>query len=94
MDDRCVTMLSRLADAMAEDSTILTDDMIMPFAGASLRATELDMTMMTLFSVKERTLSEWKELLARTGKELSVRRAVEYYEEYHYGIIEVVKDGK
>lgn len=87
-------MLSHLADAMTEDSTILIDEMIVPAVGATPDLTQLDMTMMCLYSAKERTLAEWKELLARTGKGLSVRRAVQYHEEYRYHIIEVVKDGK
>lgn len=93
-DDRCITMLSRLADGMADDSAILIDEVIMPAVNPNFRATDLDFTMMCSFSAKERTLAQWKELLARTGRGLSIRRVVEYYENYHKSIIEVGKDGK
>lgn len=93
-DDRCVTMLKSLADAMADDSVILLDELVLPTIGANPRAIDLDWTMMSLFSSKERTLADWKDLLARAEKGLSVRRVVEYQEGYHYSIIEVVKERK
>lgn len=63
-DSVCKTILKRLAAAMKPGySKLLINENIIPDTGADWQATALDMMMITLFSSKERTKSDWYELL-------------------------------
>jgi len=63
-DSVCISILKQLAAAMKPGySKVLINENIIPDTGADWQATALDMMMITLFSSKERTKSNWYELL-------------------------------
>ena len=66
-DEQCCTILKNLGVAMAKDSLILIDEMVLPNTGVSDRATILDLTMMVALGSIERTLAEWQALLDMAG---------------------------
>ena len=69
---------------MVPNSVILVDEMILPNSGAHFHATQMDITMMTIFATFERTEKEWHTLFHQAGLKYSqvwvydesVRRAV------------------
>jgi demethylsterigmatocystin 6-O-methyltransferase len=78
-DEKCKEILQNLMPAMGNESVILIDEMVMPEAGASARATQLDLAMLTMVAAKERTLKEWQALLQSVG--LEIVKLVKYTEE-------------
>ena len=63
-DDVGKVILKQIAGAMRRGySKLLINENIIPDTGADWQATALDIMMMTLFSSKERTLNDWKNLL-------------------------------
>jgi len=63
-DDVCEKILQKVVGAMKPGySKLLINENVIPDRGADWQATALDMMMMTLFASKERTLSEWYQLL-------------------------------
>jgi hypothetical protein len=63
-DTECRTILTNLARAMVPDSRILIDEVCLPDTGAHWRACSMDLAMMILLAGRERTMSEWTELVA------------------------------
>lgn len=90
-DSECAIILRRLADAMDSKSVILIDEAVMPSMGATYHATLYDMAMICLFGTNERTKAQWEQVLAKVGRDLRIRRIVQYSEEFNYAITEVVK---
>ena len=66
-DDKCCAILKNIAGAMAKDSLVLIDEMVLPNVGVSDRAATLDLTMMVAAGAIERTLGEWQALLDMAG---------------------------
>ncbi|RMZ72389.1 O-methyltransferase B [Pyrenophora seminiperda CCB06] len=63
-DDVCEKILQQIVGAMKRGySRLLINENVIPDKGADWQVTALDMMMMTLFASKERTLSEWRQLL-------------------------------
>jgi len=63
-DDVCKSILKQVAGAMKKGySKLLINENVIPDKGADWQATALDMMMITLFSSKERTYSQWSQLL-------------------------------
>lgn len=63
-DEVCKSILKQIAAAMKPGySKLLINENIIPDKGADWQATALDMMMITLFSSKERTLTDWHRLL-------------------------------
>ncbi|KAI4642224.1 hypothetical protein J4E93_007368 [Alternaria ventricosa] len=63
-DDVCKSILKQVAGAMKRGySKLLINENVIPDKGADWQATALDMMMITLFSSKERTYSQWSQLL-------------------------------
>lgn len=74
-DDVCKDILRHIAAAMKRGySRLLINENIIPDVGADWQATALDMMMMTLFSSKERTMSEWQQLLEAPELGLKIKR--------------------
>ncbi|KAI4951287.1 hypothetical protein J4E91_003996 [Alternaria rosae] len=62
-DDVCKSVLKQVAGAMKKGySKLLISKNVIPDKGADSQATALDMMMITLFSSKERTYSQWSQL--------------------------------
>ncbi|KAJ4308931.1 hypothetical protein N0V94_009154 [Neodidymelliopsis sp. IMI 364377] len=68
-------ILKQIAGAMKRGySKLLINENIIPDTEADWQATALDMMMMTLFASKERTLSDWRQLLESSGVGLKITR--------------------
>jgi hypothetical protein len=63
-DEVCRSILKQVAGAMKPGySKLLINENVIPDTGADWQATALDMMMITLFSSKERTYTQWSQLL-------------------------------
>ena len=65
--DKAVLILKNLKTAMAPNSVILVDEMVLPNSGASFHVTQMDMIMMADLAAMERTEKEWYALLEDAG---------------------------
>jgi hypothetical protein len=72
-DEKCVDIIQRVKQAMTPGySKILVNEHVIPEMGADWEATYLDLYMMVLVSARERTESDWHNLLeTRCGLRIS-----------------------
>lgn len=87
-DDQCLIILRNLKIAMADDSVVLIDDMVLPDYNASWRATQIDLTMMIGLGSVERTEEQWQALLSSAGMRIS--RIYSYDNSVHDSVIVAV----
>jgi demethylsterigmatocystin 6-O-methyltransferase len=66
-DDKATEILQNLACAMAADSRILVDEIVIPDMGAHFEATMQDLAMMNMCAGKERSKQQWLSLVDRAG---------------------------
>ncbi|PHH84903.1 hypothetical protein CDD83_1195 [Cordyceps sp. RAO-2017] len=66
-DGDCVRILDRIAGAMAADSRILVDEVVLPDRGAPCQAAMADLAMMVAMGGKERTEQQWRALAESSG---------------------------
>jgi demethylsterigmatocystin 6-O-methyltransferase len=78
-DDRCPLTLSHIKAAMAQDSLLLIDEMVIPTKGAHEISMQVDMTMYGNFASEERTEKRWKELLDAAG--FKIEKVYTYYQD-------------
>ncbi|KAL8948572.1 MAG: hypothetical protein Q9222_005240, partial [Ikaeria aurantiellina] len=78
-DSKALLILQNVKDAMAEDSVILIDEIVLPNVGAPTMATGLDLTMMSHNAGGERSEAQWKQMLGSVG--LEVKGTWKYDEE-------------
>ena len=64
------TILSQISKAMAKDSVVIIDDVVMPKIGATWKQASMDLAMMTMLAAVERTKDDFARLLASAGLEL------------------------
>jgi hypothetical protein len=65
-DETCVKIVERIKQAMKPGySKILINENVIAPTGAAWEATGLDLLMLTLFSARERTESDWRQLLEK-----------------------------
>ncbi|KAL9619393.1 MAG: hypothetical protein Q9160_005988 [Pyrenula sp. 1 TL-2023] len=83
----CRTILRNIKSAMAPDSFILIDDMVMPEVGADKVAVSMDIAMMMGFTSEERTEKRWAELFDSVG--LKIDGIYKYDERAHSSILAV-----
>jgi hypothetical protein len=76
-DARASRILERVAAAAAPESRVLVIENVRPPAGSSLLLAYLDVQMLTAWEGRERTLEEYRSLLARAGLTLTDARQVE-----------------
>ncbi|KAL4955512.1 S-adenosyl-L-methionine-dependent methyltransferase [Aspergillus filifer] len=69
-DKQAIEILSRIRDAMSEDSVLLLNETLVAEEGVSLYDAWMDMTMLALMSSLNRTETQWKTLLEKAGFEL------------------------
>jgi hypothetical protein len=69
-DEQARIIIQQVKDAMSEDSVLLINENVLPAQGASLYQAELDMLMITCFSLRDRTEEQFKELLESEGMRL------------------------
>lgn len=87
-DDKAVIILKNTIAALAPDSVILIDDMVLPNSGAHWQATQLDLTMMTALASMERTQEQWCALTEKAG--LKINKIYTYTATLQDSIIECV----
>ncbi|KAF2236503.1 S-adenosyl-L-methionine-dependent methyltransferase [Viridothelium virens] len=76
-DEACVSMLSNLKPAMDLQSRILIDEQVLPDQSVDRIAAGMDLTMMACFGSKERTESQWKNMLDDVGLLIERQRRYE-----------------
>lgn len=70
-DEKAIVILKNLAAALAEDSVILIDDMVIPDVGAHCHATQLDIALMAGLASTERTREAWYKLIEKAGLKIN-----------------------
>ena len=73
--------------AMAFDSILILDEMILPEIGAHVTAAGMDLTMLGAFAGMERTEAQWRDILEDSG--LKLIRSIEYNPLSYEGIMEI-----
>ena len=66
-DKEAELILRNTKAALAPDSVILIDDMIVPNKGAHWQTTQLDLQMMTALAALERTHDQWIAVIGKAG---------------------------
>jgi len=66
-DEKCIEILQNIKASMGEESQILVDDKILDDEGIHWKSAGLDICMMALLGSKERTRTEWEELVEKAG---------------------------
>lgn len=66
-DNEASKILQNVACAMAVDSRILVDEIVVPDIGANIEATLQDLAMMNMCAGKERSKQQWLNLVGRAG---------------------------
>ena len=87
-DKPSTTILSQISKAMAKDSVVIIDDVVMPRVGATWKQASMDLAMMTMLAAVERTEEDFSRLLASAGLEL--RDIWTYDEDYGDSLIVAV----
>lgn len=64
------TILGHIRAAMAEDSIVIVDDVVMPKTHATWKQTSMDIAMMTMLAAVERTADQFGRLLEGVGLRL------------------------
>ncbi|KAJ8062109.1 hypothetical protein OCU04_008670 [Sclerotinia nivalis] len=80
-------LLENTKSAMAPDSILLIDEMILPDKGVNANAAAIDMTMMTALAAMERTEAQWGETLKDAG--LEIVRVYTYNPLYYESVMDV-----
>ncbi|PWY86728.1 S-adenosyl-L-methionine-dependent methyltransferase [Aspergillus heteromorphus CBS 117.55] len=87
-DEKARIIIQNTISAMATDSLLLIDDMVLPNVGVHWQAAQLDMQMMTTLAARERTQEQWYALLEGAG--LKINRIYTYTASLKDSIIEAV----
>lgn len=66
-DESAVKILQNIIPAMAPDSKVLIDEMVLPNKGAHIWPAGQDLQMMSMFGSMERTVDQWHALVDRAG---------------------------
>ncbi|KAF2168590.1 hypothetical protein M409DRAFT_21339 [Zasmidium cellare ATCC 36951] len=77
-NEACMPILTHVRDALAEDSVLVIDEMVVSEMNASAITANYD-TIMMGFATQQRTKAEWETLLRRAG--LRIRETLCYDEE-------------
>ncbi|KAF2651751.1 S-adenosyl-L-methionine-dependent methyltransferase [Lophiostoma macrostomum CBS 122681] len=86
-DHQVLKLLRNTKEAMAPDSILLIDEMILPGVGAHIDAVTMDITMLAAFAGMERTESQWRSIIGQAG--LRLVRTYEYNPVSHESVMDV-----
>lgn len=84
---KVLKLLENTKEAMAPDSVMLIDEMILPEMGAHVDSLSMDLTMMSAFAGMERSEAQWCSILDEVGLRLIKRH--EYNPVSHESVLEV-----
>lgn len=87
-DEPSKVILNQIRKAMASDSVVIIDDVVMPSVGATWKQASMDIAMMTMLAAMERTQEHFEALLREAG--LKLREVIRYDEEYGDSLIVAV----
>ncbi|KAJ5921469.1 S-adenosyl-L-methionine-dependent methyltransferase [Penicillium verhagenii] len=87
-DHKCREILNNTLEAMAPDSYLLVDDMVLPNTGVHWQQAQLDILMMASMGARERTQEQWHQLVEGTG--LGIIKIHTYTASLQDSIIEAV----
>lgn len=68
---KVLKLLANTKAAMAPDSILLIDEIILPETSAHIDAVSMDLTMMCAFAGMERTEKQWRDVIAEAGLKLT-----------------------
>ncbi|RYP14776.1 hypothetical protein DL765_006132 [Monosporascus sp. GIB2] len=71
-DHKVRQLLENTKAAMAPDSVLLIDEMVLPENGVNEYAAAIDLCMMAAFASMERTEAQWRKILKDVGLELKI----------------------
>ena len=91
-DHKCREILENITQAMGPESVILLDEMVLPDTKVHWQSTQIDLTMMAALASRERTRTQWAELLGSVGLEIVAIRT--YTPSIYESIMTVVKKAK
>lgn len=86
-DDKCMTILGNMREAMAADSVIMIDDMVLPSEGQNHMQCYLDLIMLTALAGMERSRKQWQALIDKAG--LTIQRIHAYTPDLQDSVIVV-----
>ncbi|KAK7946091.1 O-methyl transferase B [Apiospora aurea] len=66
-DQKVRQVLKNIKQAMAPDSVLLLDEMVLPQTGTHAYAASMDLTMMSAFASAERTEKQWRNIVEDVG---------------------------
>ncbi|KAF2727138.1 S-adenosyl-L-methionine-dependent methyltransferase, partial [Polyplosphaeria fusca] len=66
-DEKCRIILKNVIDAMADDTIILVDEMVLPDWGVKWQVAHVDLLMLVSNAAMERTESQWGDLYESVG---------------------------
>ncbi|ROT39597.1 S-adenosyl-L-methionine-dependent methyltransferase [Sodiomyces alkalinus F11] len=69
-DHKVRVLLGNIKSAMAPDSVILLDEMVLPETGVNSYAAAMDLTMMSAFASMERSEAQWRTIIEDVGLKL------------------------
>lgn len=69
-DEPSKVILSHVRKAMAKDSIVIIDDVVMPKTHATWKQTSMDIAMLTMLAAVERTADHFASLLSECGLKL------------------------
>lgn len=87
-DEQALQILRNTKTALGSESVILIDDMFLEDQGVHWQAAQIDITMMACLASRERTKSQWNDLIAKAG--LRIKNVYTYTESLRDSVIECV----
>ncbi|KAK0670667.1 O-methyltransferase-domain-containing protein [Cercophora samala] len=81
-DSYCRKILKLLVEALGKDSRIIICEIVLPEANSGMpkiqeeRARALDLTMLSMFNAKERSLEEWRALFSGVDQRLKITNVI------------------
>ncbi|QIW99853.1 hypothetical protein AMS68_005371 [Peltaster fructicola] len=88
-DELSTKILSNTREAMADpESVILIDEIVLPESKVAWQASQVDLEMMLCLAAKERSIEQWKKVIANAG--LKIKKIYTYTLSFNDSIIECV----
>ncbi|GAQ39340.1 hypothetical protein AtubIFM55763_000145 [Aspergillus tubingensis] len=87
-DYKVLEIIKNITEAMAPDSYLLIDEMVLPNTGVHWQQAQLDMLMMATLGARERTEEQWYRLAEEAG--LTINKVYTYTMSLRDSIIEAV----
>ncbi|KAI9702721.1 MAG: hypothetical protein M1820_006105 [Bogoriella megaspora] len=84
-DEKCKQILHNIKSAMTAPSVLLINDMILSETGVPPFAASLDLITLAAFGGRERTMTEWRDMLGEVG--FVIKDCIVYDREGSHGII-------